>query len=94
MNKYSRNMRVSAITKMLIENPNKVTNLNNFVDLLGAAKSTISEDIVVIKDTLLRMNAGKIDTVSGAAGGVKYICGLSKEEIKKFTEQLCAIYQR
>ena len=37
------------------------------------------------------MNAGKIDTVSGAAGGVKYICGLSKEEIKKFTEQLCAI---
>lgn len=91
MDKYTRNMRISAITKILIENPNKVMNLNNFVELLGAAKSTISEDIVVIKNTLLKMNAGKIDTVSGAAGGVKYVCGLSKEEAKKFSLELCTI---
>ena len=49
MEKFSRNNRVSAITKILVENPNKVINLNTFTEMLNAAKSTISEDIVMIK---------------------------------------------
>ena len=46
LEKLSRNSRVDAITKILTENPNKVIGLNKFSDLLNAAKSTISEDIV------------------------------------------------
>ena len=48
MEKLSRNSRVSIITKILIENPNKIIGLNKFSDLLNAAKSTISEDIVIV----------------------------------------------
>ena len=50
MEKLSRNSRVVAITKLLLENPNKILGLNQFSDLLNAAKSTISEDIVIIRE--------------------------------------------
>lgn len=89
MEKYSRNSRVAAITKILIENPNKIINLNTFVDIFNAAKSTISEDIVAIKDTLIRLSMGKIETIAGAAGGVKYVCGTSEDQCVKFCEELC-----
>jgi len=91
MEKFSRNQRIAAITKILIENPNKVVTLSSFTELFNAAKSTISEDIVIVKDTFNRLTLGKIETISGASGGVKYICGTSKEESIKFAEDLCNI---
>lgn len=91
MEKYSRNARIAAITKILIESPNKVINLNTFVDIFNAAKSTISEDLVVIKDTLIRLSMGRVETIAGAAGGVKYVSGMSLDECKKFAEDLCNV---
>lgn len=93
MQKFNRNQRITAITKILIENPNKVINLNRFTELFNAAKSTISEDIVVVRETLQRLSIGNIETISGAAGGIKYICGISEENINKFAEELCVILQ-
>lgn len=91
MNKMTRNQRITAITKMLLENPNKVISLSVFSEAYNAAKSTISEDIVIIRETLLSLCLGRIETVSGASGGVKYICGTSKEERSKFAEELCTV---
>lgn len=91
MEKYSRNQRVSAITKILMESPNKVINLNTFTELLNAAKSTISEDILVIKEIFSKLEIGRVETVAGAAGGIKYVCGTSNEENRKFAEGLCEI---
>lgn len=78
-----------AITKILTENPNKVIGLNKFSDLLNAAKSTISEDIVIVREILEKLEMGKVETISGAAGGIKYIPGIEKESRKKFAEDLC-----
>ncbi|HBC95452.1 MAG TPA: pur operon repressor [Clostridium sp.] len=91
MQKFSRNNRIAAITKILLENPNKIIGLNNFTEMFNTAKSTVSEDIVVIRDTLSRLHMGRIDTISGAAGGIKYIGGISPEKTKKFAEKLCII---
>lgn len=91
MNKMTRNQRIMAITKMLLESPNKVISLNIFSEAFNAAKSTISEDIVIVRETLMRLSLGRIETVSGAAGGVKYICGISKEDRLKFAEDLCSV---
>jgi purine operon repressor len=91
MSKLTRNMRICAITKILIENPNKVINLNTFAEKFSAAKSTSSEDILVIKETLSNFNMGRVHTVSGAAGGVKYVCGISDQERNEFAEELCTI---
>lgn len=91
MEKYTRNQRIAAITKTLIENPNKVINLNTFTELFNAAKSTVSEDLFVIKEILNKLSLGRVDTISGAAGGVKYICGFSQEKSIEFAEKLCII---
>lgn len=69
MEKFTRNNRVVAITKILLENPNKILGLNKFSELLNAAKSTISEDIVVVREILERLEMGKVETIAGVAGG-------------------------
>lgn len=93
MKKFNRNQRVTAITKTLIENPNKIINLNTFTEMFMAAKSTISEDIVVVRETLNKLSMGNIETIAGAAGGIRYTYGISEEEEVKFTENLCCILQ-
>jgi len=93
MQKFNRNQRITAITKVLIENPNRVINLNKFTDMFNAAKSTVSEDIVVVRETLQRLSIGNIETISGAAGGIKYVCGISEEATNKFAEELCITLQ-
>lgn len=89
MNKFTRGQRISAITKILVENPNKIIGLNYFTDLLNAAKSTTSEDIVIIRDILNTLSLGNVETISGAAGGVKYVCTVSDELKRSFSNQLC-----
>lgn len=91
MEKFTRNQRISAITKILVESPNKIINLNMFTEMFNAAKSTVSEDLIAVKDILIKLSIGKIETIPGAAGGVRYVCGISKEESIKFAEELCII---
>lgn len=91
MLKFSRTQRISAITKILMENPNRVIGLNYFTELLNAAKSTTSEDIVIVRDMLHFLDAGTIETVAGAAGGVKYIVNAPENLRKNFPTELCEI---
>ena len=87
--KLSRNNRVVAITKILIETPNKVIGLNRFSELLNAAKSTISEDIVIVREVLEKLEMGSIETISGAAGGIKFIPSIGKQSKEEFANELC-----
>lgn len=91
MERLSRNNRIAAIMKILLGSPNKIINLNTFTELFDAAKSTISEDLVIVRETLSRLNMGRIETIAGASGGIKYIGDISKEESNKFAADLCTI---
>lgn len=87
--KFNRNQRVIGITKVLTENPNKVITLNLFTEKFNAAKSTISEDIVIVREVIEGLSMGKIETVAGAAGGIRFINEKSDEDRKQFLEDLC-----
>ncbi|NLB20210.1 MAG: pur operon repressor [Clostridium sp.] len=89
MQKFSRNSRISVITKILIENPSKIMSLNYFSEILNAAKSTISEDILVIREMFEAMEMGKIESIAGATGGVRYIAGMGKVAEEKFKASIC-----
>ncbi|GAA0126298.1 MULTISPECIES: pur operon repressor [Clostridium] len=89
--KFSRNQRIVGITKVLTETPNKVVNLNTFTEMFNAAKSTVSEDVVIVRETLEKLSVGKVETVSGAAGGIKFTVDISEEEKEKFEKKLCEI---
>jgi purine operon repressor len=93
MEKFSRSQRVAAITKNLVENPNKIINLNYFAEILSAAKSSISEDIVIVRDVLERLDAGAVETISGASGGVRFVCKISESDREDFAVKLCSVLE-
>ena len=87
--KFKRTERIGAIVKILSDNPNKIYTLSFFTEKFNAAKSTISEDLLVVKDVFEKLELGRVITISGAAGGVKYIPKKSIEENKQFLMELC-----
>lgn len=87
--KFSRNERISALTKILLDNPNKIINLSYFTEKFNAAKSTISEDLVIVKEAFSKFEMGKVETLAGASGGVKYSCKIKGEDAKVFIDKLC-----
>ena len=72
MEKVKRNVRMAVIAQRLTDTPNQIHTLNEFASLFGAAKSTISEDITLLAEAFGQYGGGAIETVPGAAGGVRY----------------------
>jgi purine operon repressor len=87
--KFKRNERIGAIVKILSDNPNCTFTLGYFTDKFDAAKSTISEDLLVVKNIFEKLQFGKVITLSGASGGVKYIPRTSEEENEAVLEEIC-----
>lgn len=72
------------ITKILADHPNQVFSYNYFSLLFEAGKSSVCEDIGVVKKAFENLGQGQIHTFSGAAGGVVYyphVSGAEKNEI-------------
>lgn len=93
MEKFKRNERIGAIIKILADHPNQVITYNYFSELLAAAKSSISEDVAVVKRTIEKLKMGKVETVSGAAGGVIYIPILDNDDREQFINEMCVMLQ-
>lgn len=89
LKKYKRIQRVAALMKIFSEAPNKLFSYNYFSGLFNAAKSTISEDIVIVKELVEEMSYGKIETVTGALGGAIFFPYIGNEEIEKMLDNLC-----
>ena len=80
MDRIRRNERLAAMTRILVESPNKIFTLGTFCDMFGAAKSTLSEDIDILRGVFAQFHLGQLDTVTGAAGGVRYRAILPPED--------------
>lgn len=88
MEKWRRSERVSVMTKYLLERPNTLLSLNVFTELFQAAKSSISEDISIIRDAFQQFGYGRIETLAGANGGVIYYPQVGTKEKLRFLEEL------
>lgn len=62
--------------------------LTFFAELYQSAKSSISEDLSIVKDTFEERGIGLLVTVPGAAGGVKYIPKMPEEAVKEVMQEL------
>ena len=89
MEKIRRNERMSAMMKMLCSAPNRIFTLNSFCDLFGSAKSTMSEDVDLLRDVCETFDLGTVETVTGAAGGVRYRPAVSREKARNTIRELC-----
>lgn len=78
------------MTQFLLSRPHTLVPLTHFADRYGAAKSSISEDLAIIKEVFEDEGTGELLTLAGAAGGVKLIPRLSKQHALAFANDLCA----
>jgi len=89
MEHVKRTERLAAIVRMLVEEPGKSFPLSGFCDQFSAAKSTISEDLDIIRSALSRFSLGCVETLPGAVGGVRFRPALMRAEGFSLVQALC-----
>ncbi len=90
MDRIRRNERMSAMMKILSSTPNRIFTLNSFCELFGSAKSTMSEDVDLLREVCEAFDLGRVETVTGAAGGVRFCPAVSREKARETIRGLCA----
>ncbi|HJV16989.1 MAG TPA: pur operon repressor [Bacillales bacterium] len=89
--KFRRSERLIDMTNYLLEHPHQLVPLTFFAERYSSAKSSISEDLGIVKETFEQRGIGTLQTVPGAAGGVKFFVGVGDDEAKQFVQELCGL---
>ncbi|WP_124726308.1 pur operon repressor [Staphylospora marina] len=89
MEKWKRSARLVDMTRQLLGEPRRLIPLTAFAQRYQAAKSSISEDLDIIDDVLRAEGGGELETLAGAAGGVRYLPGIHASHAMKIVEKLC-----
>ncbi|MBQ8418655.1 MAG: pur operon repressor [Phascolarctobacterium sp.] len=88
MGRAKRMERVVALTKILVDHPQHLFSFSYFCKKFEVAKSTLSEDVLAVKNGLELFGLGKVETLAGAAGGVRFVPGRRLEDDNEFLEEL------
>ncbi|MHB9145249.1 MAG: pur operon repressor [Symbiobacteriia bacterium] len=90
MSKLRRTERLTLLTGRLLARPGELFSLGDFAAELGAAKSSLSEDLSLVNEALQQLGVGRIETVTGAAGGARYLPAMTAEAVRDLAAQICA----
>lgn len=91
--RYKRSEHIVYMTQYLMNNPNKLIPLTYFVQKFKQAKSSISEDVQIIKTTFQKEELGTVITTAGASGGVTYKPEMSEAEASEVIEEVIELLQ-
>ncbi|WP_088105942.1 pur operon repressor [Halalkalibacter urbisdiaboli] len=88
MKKLKRSGRLVDMTYFLLQHPHEVISLTHFSERYQSAKSSISEDLVIVKEIFEDEGYGSLLTIPGASGGVKYIPRMGQAEAEELVDGL------
>lgn len=94
MKKLKRSSRLVEMTQYLLAHPHTLISLTAFAERYQSAKSSISEDLAIIKDVFEEEGIGQLHTLAGAAGGVKFKPMMSREASMAIIEKVCDTLQQ
>ncbi len=94
MKKLKRSSRLVDMTQYLLFRPHALIPLTTFAERYNAAKSSISEDLAIIKEAFETEGLGDLLTVAGAAGGVKYIPRSPKSHSLQIIGRICSMLEQ
>lgn len=86
--KLKRSSRLVDMTGFLLRHPHHIISLSYFSERYESAKSSISEDLGIIKENFETQGIGRLETIAGASGGVKYLPMMKDEEAKNLLNEL------
>lgn len=89
MNKLRRSARLVEMTQYLLSRPHRLIPLTTFVERYQSAKSSISEDLAIVKEVLESRQLGMLVSVAGAAGGIKYIPKIGEADARRLISEVC-----
>ena len=70
--KWSRSRRIIRLMATLLTQPGEIFSLGEFARQMDVARSTISDDVRLIRDTAEAIGLGTVRTYAGATGGVQF----------------------
>ncbi len=79
-----RSERLLRVTKKLLDHPKSAVSLSDLASEFQAAKSSLSEDVAIVRQILESSEEGTISTISGAGGGVRFQVGVPEKEKREF----------
>ena len=94
MGRAKRIERVVALTKLLTDHPYRLFSFSYFCKMFNVAKSTLSEDVLAVKSGMELYGLGRVETMSGAAGGVRFIPGHLETDDDSFLQDLAAMLKQ
>ncbi|MCM3631308.1 pur operon repressor [Paenibacillus glycanilyticus] len=89
MKKLKRSARLVEMTQYLLSRPHTLISLTAFADRYQSAKSSISEDLAIIKEVFEEEGFGELNTLAGAAGGVKYTPKMHTSTALSIMDNIC-----
>lgn len=90
LKKLKRSARLVEMTQHLLARPHTLISLTSFAERYQSAKSSISEDLAIIKDVFESEGIGELHTFAGAAGGVRYIPKVRRERARERILDICS----
>ena len=89
MDKVKRGERMAVMAQILTSQPNRLFTLGYFCEMFSSAKSSISEDLSMLAANMQRYQLGTVETVAGAAGGVRFRPVGTADKDREFIQGVC-----
>ncbi|KID41052.1 pur operon repressor [Fructilactobacillus fructivorans] len=89
--KFKRSERLVDMTNYLLNRPHTLVPLTFFAKRYNSAKSSISEDLGIVKQAFQQRGIGLVETVPGASGGAKFTPYILKEAADQFIGEVSDI---
>jgi len=89
MARATRGERIAFMVKSLVDRPAATLSLSAFAERLGAAKSTISEDLAIVRRGIESTGMGSLITMAGASGGARYLPRREPADVRRLAQSVC-----
>ncbi len=86
-----KNKRLGVLIEEFTANPSMLFDSKHFCDKFDIAKSSLSEDIKLIDEIFRDNGSGRIESIPGVGGGIRYIPDISPERIRELQDEMCCL---
>ncbi|MCY0876230.1 MAG: pur operon repressor [Firmicutes bacterium] len=85
-----RSERIVRLTRTLLNHPGTPLSLTDMAHEYDAAKSSLSEDLAIIREVMEADGEGTLRTQTGAGGGVLFAVDVTAAHAERFTSEVSA----
>lgn len=83
-----RSERIVRLTRTLLNHPGAALSLTDMAQEFAAAKSSLSEDLAIIREVMEADGEGTLRTQTGAGGGVLFAVDVATDRAERFTSEV------